>query len=103
MQIWDAKLRQEIVMASTLDPGTAQAVEKRMSEYLEALETLTVSKETRKALTLETKKAFLSRFAAVTWEEVVPDTPESLVHLFKDLSLPLGGKERSPSPIRQPH
>ncbi|KAE9391185.1 hypothetical protein BT96DRAFT_945583 [Gymnopus androsaceus JB14] len=51
----------------------------------------------------KTKKAFLSRFAAITREEVVPDTPESLVRLFKDLSLPLGGKEPSPSPIRQPY
>ncbi|KAE9391690.1 hypothetical protein BT96DRAFT_1001057 [Gymnopus androsaceus JB14] len=101
--IWDAELRQEMSMASAMDAGTAQAVDERMSEYLEALETSTVSQETRKALTLETKKAFLSRFAAITREEVVPDTPESLVRLFKDLSLPLGGKEPSPSPIRQPY
>ncbi|KAE9394148.1 hypothetical protein BT96DRAFT_943376 [Gymnopus androsaceus JB14] len=78
--IWDAELRQEMSMASAMDAGTAQAVDERMSEYLEALETSTVSQETRKALTLETKKAFLSRFAAITREEVVPDTPESLNH-----------------------
>lgn len=101
METWDHELLLEQAMASTVDTETASAIEERMSEYLEAVETSTLSTDTRETLTMATKKAFIPRFAAVYHEEQVPDTPETLVRLFMHNSLPLNGQVQLASPSQR--